>query len=168
MRQPPRLLSILAIVPLAACASPREEYPSLAVRDIERASGTMEVEPAPPPPPPSPAPATIEQLGELVAEARAAHAQFMAAAPEARSIASAASNADPGTDRWARAQVAVADLEARRSRAMIALADLDRLYVNAATEAVQIEVIEDTRSEIATMIAEQNAVIESLLEMLAS
>lgn len=162
-RLPLRILPGLALVAvLGACASPGTDYPSLALRDAERISGTMEVDP-PPPPPPAPAAATLEQLPQLTAEARAAHAQFVEAAPAARSRVNAAVGASRGSDSWSVAQVAVADLEARRSRAMIALADLDRLYVGAFTAAEDITAIEAARGEVDALVQQQNAVITELL-----
>lgn len=147
---------------LAGCTAPQEEYPTLAVRDIERVSGTMQVAPPPPPPAAQP-PATLERLDELVADARTSHTQFLAAAPAARSSAQAASGAATGSDSWGRAQVAIADLEARRSNAMIALADLDRLYVNASSSAEDLTPIVAARDEIGALVDEQNSIIDSLL-----
>ncbi len=156
------LIYLAPLALLAGCAAPQEDYPSLAVRDIERVSGTMEVAPPPPPPAVQP-PATLERLDELVADARSAHAQFLAAAPAARNSARAARGAATGSDNWGRAQVAIADLEARRSSAMIALADLDRLYVNAASSAEDLTPIVAARDEIGALVDEQNSVIDSLL-----
>lgn len=156
-------LATMAIAALlAGCAAPRADYPSLAVRDSERVSGTMEVAPPPPPPAAQP-PATLDQLDELVAHARSAHEQFLAAAPDARDSAQAASEAEPGSEDWGRAQIAIADLEARRSVAMIALADLDRLYVNASSSAEDLTPIVTARDEIGALVDQQNAVIDSLL-----
>ncbi len=170
MVQVPRLSSSvffsLALFPLlAACAATGEGYPTLATRDIERMGGAMEVEPAPPPPPP--APATLATLEELEATARAAHAEFLAAAPRARTLAAAASGAARGSERWAVAQVAIADLESTRSEAMIALADLDRIFVEAATSAQSTDSITAVRSDIDALVAEEDAVIGSLLATVA-
>ena len=150
---------------LGACAAAGEGYPSLATRDIERTGGVMEVEPAPPPAPP--APSTLATLEELEATARAAHADFLAAAPRARALTSAARGAARGSERWSVAQVAIADLESTRSEAMIALADLDRIFVDAVTSAQATESINAVRTEIEALVAEENAVIESLLATLA-
>lgn len=155
-------LLVFALLPLvSACAGAGEDYPTLAVRDVERAGGMMEVEPAPPPPPP--APSTLTSLDDLAATARAAHAEFLAAAPRARTLASAASGAARGSERWAVAQVAIADLESKRSDAMIALADMDRIFVEAATSATATDSISEVRSEIDALVAEEDAVIQSLL-----
>lgn len=160
-----RLSPLLPLALLAACASPSAEYPSLAVRDIERVSGTMEVEPAPPLP--QPAPATLAQLDDLAATARAAHERFMAAAPQARTVTQSAAGTQPGSDSWARAQVAIADLEAQRSQAMIALADLDRIYVEATTSAQDTDSIARVRSQIDALVSEQDDTIRALLATLA-
>lgn len=156
-----RLSVLPSLALVAACASPAADYPSLAVRDIERVSGTMEVTPAPPLP--APPAATLASLDDLAATARAAHQRFLGAAPEARSLAASAAGAAQGSDSWARAQVAIADLEAQRSQAMIALADLDRIFVEAATSAQSTDSITAVRSEIDALVAQQDAVIRSLL-----
>lgn len=149
---------------LGACAtSSADEYPSLAVRDAERVSGTLQpAAPEPYAPPPTPA-AVLDRLDQLAGEAASAHQAFLAAAPQARSAVSAARGTQPGDDSWARAQVAVAGLEASRSRAMIALADLDRLYVDAAVGGEELERIAATRDRVATQVDEQNATVDGLL-----
>ena len=50
---------------------------------------------------------------------------------------------------------------------MIALADLDRIFVDAATSAQATESINAIRTEVEALVAEENAVIESLLATLA-
>ena len=158
-------LSAATLALLAACASPDGAYPSLAVRDVERVSGSMEVEPAPPPP--APAPATLADLEALAENARQAHQRFLDAAPEARSVTNAAAGAPRGSEAWSRAQVAIANLEAQRSQAMIAMADIDRIYVDAATSAIATESIRDVRSSIDALVAEEDALIRDLLAILA-
>lgn len=160
----PFCLGTLAL--LAACAAPQGQYPSLAVRDVERMSGTMEVEPAPPPP--APPASTLAELGALAAQARAAQQAFAALAPTARSTVAAAAGQGPGSENWSRAQIAVAELESRRSQAMIALADLDRLYVAAAAEGLELAHIATVRDEVELLVTQQNALIDSLLGALAS
>ena len=159
-----RALLLLPLV--AACATPAEEYPSLALRDAERISGTFE--PAPPTPyvpPPTPA-AVLGRLEQLAAEAASAHRAFLAEAPAARSAVAAASGAELGSESWAVASVAVAGLEGTRSRAMIALADLDRLMVDAAVEGGELARIVAVRDAVTAQVNEQNATIEQLLRSL--
>jgi len=157
-----RLLLALALpAGLASCASaPEGAYPSLAIRDIERVSGTL----APPDPPPAPeplAPATLQRLDSLTGLASEAHAQFLAAAPGTRQIAQ--NTGAIGSESWARAQVALADLQAVRSQAMIALADLDRLYVDAMTGGTDaVQPIAAARDSVIEMVAEEDRVIAAL------
>lgn len=147
---------------LGACAA-SDAYPSLAIRDVERASGTMA--PAEPASPVMLAPATgvVDRVDRLAADAASAHRAFLAAAPPARSAVAAARGSGPGADAWARAQVAVAGLESTRSRAMIALADLDRIYVDAAVEGTDLARIAAARDQVAAQVGEQNAAIDAML-----
>lgn len=154
----------LVLLPLlSACATAGEEYPSLAMRDAERVTGTVEpVAPTPYVPPPTPA-AVLDRLDRLAADAASAHQAFLAEAPAARRAVTAARGAEFGSDGWARASVAVAALEGVRSRAMIALADLDRLMVDAAVVGGELERIVAVRNAVTTQVDEQNATIEGLL-----
>ncbi len=161
-----RLPILALLLPLAACASQGGDYPSLAVRDAERWTGTMaagEAEPYVPVPPGAP---TLERAAQLTAEARSIHAEFLAAAPSARSSVSAAQGA--GSDSWAVAQVAVADLEARRSRVMVALADLDLIYANASNAGEATDPVADERNAVAEMVEEESTLIGELLRRLAN
>lgn len=153
--------ALLLLPLLAACATPEGEYPSLDIRPAERASGTLQPPPAPYVPPPTPAP-VLGRLEQLAADAASAHRAFLAEAPAARSAVAAANGAEPGSDGWARASVAVAGLESSRSRAMIALADLDRLMVDAAVEGGELERIVAVRNTVIAQVDEQNAAIERL------
>jgi hypothetical protein len=155
------------LVPLAAaCSTPDGEYPSLAIRDAERVSGTFEpTPPTPYVPPPTPA-AVLGRLEQLAADAASAHRAFVAEAPAARSVIGAASGAEFGSDGWARASVALAGLESARSKAMIALADLDRLMVDAAVTGGELDRIVSVRNTVTAQVEEQNATIEGLARSL--
>jgi hypothetical protein len=148
---------------LGACETASDEYPSLAIRDLERAAGTLL--PAEPATyiPPSPPAGALDRLDRLAADAADAHRAFLAEAPQARRAVAAARGTGPGADSWARAQVAVAGLETTRSRTMIALADLDRLYVDAAVEGEALDRIDAVRDRVVTQVEEQNAAIEGML-----
>ena len=151
---------------LGACATPSEEYPSLALRPAERVTGTMQPPlPAPYVPPPTPA-AVVDRLAQLSGEAASAHRAFLAEAPRARTAVAAARGAQVGAESWSVAQVAVAGLESARSRAMIALADLDRLYVDAAVGGEELTRIGAVRDQVSGQVDEQNATIEGLLGQL--
>jgi hypothetical protein len=155
--------ALLLVSLLAACATTEGEYPSLALRDAERATGSFEPVTAEPYiPPPTPA-AVVGRLDQLAAEAASAHRAFIAEAPGVRSAVAAARGAAEGDESWSLAQVAVAGLEASRSRAMIALADLDRLYVDASLGGEELTRIAAARDTVAAQVDEQNATIETLL-----
>ena len=151
-----------AIALLGACATP-EGYPDLGLREAERVTGTLNVPDAPVFTPSPATPATLAQLDELVQSAQSAHAEFMAAADEARGPVNAARGAAIGSEQWAVAQVAVADLESLRSQAMIALADIDRIYLSAATEGGEIARIETARGEVAALVEDENRLVAALL-----
>ena len=149
---------------LAACQSTGEEYPTLAIRDVERVSGTLQP-PAPYVPPPQP-PEVSDRLARLSAEVASAHDVFQREAPAARNLVEAARGSGIGSEAWAVAQVALAGLESARSRAMIALADLDRLYVDAATEGTELGRIATARDGAIAQVEQENATITSLLGLL--
>lgn len=165
---------MLPILPaIAGCASPAGDYPSLAIREAERATGTMAVPASPPPPPPSPsppsppAPAMAAELAALADAAAQAHRAFLAAAPAATRTIEAARSAGTGSEPWARAQVALAGLTSARSRTMMPLADLDRLYVAAAVEGGALAPIAAIRDPVEAQVAEQSRIIERLSAVLA-
>jgi|SoiMethySBSTD1v2_1073268.scaffolds.fasta_scaffold875737_2 hypothetical protein len=156
-------LLVLLGLSLGACTTASDDYPSLAIRDVERAAGSMQpAEPAAYVAPPPPA-AVLDRLDQLAADAASAHSVFRSEAPRVRTTVAAARGAGPGTDSWALAQVAVAGLESTRSRAMIALAELDRIYVDAAVEGTELTRIGATRDRVAAQVDEQNAAIEQML-----
>ena len=151
-----RATSLLCLPLLAACASPAGHFPSLDIREGERVSGTIA---APAAPPLAPSPASAGDLASLAVTAQASHAAFSQAVPQARALVAAAQAGDG----WSAAQVAIADLEARRSALMIALADLDRLLVDAATNGADSTAIAATHAEAAALAGEEDRVIGELL-----
>lgn len=164
--KPIRLAFLVPLASLAACAGQSGEFPSLAVRDAERWTGTMEAGAAQPYVPAPVAAPTVERTAQLAAQARSLHAEFLAALPSARSRVSAAQGAGAGSDSWAVAQVALADLEARRSQVMIALADLDLIHADASTAGEAVAPLADQRSAVEAMVAEESALIADLLARL--
>lgn len=161
---PKRLLAALSCACTAACATAPGDYPSLAIRDAERVSGTLQ--PAEPYVPPAPTPAVIANLEGLVEQAAAAYESFRGKLDAARSTVRAASGAGVGNDAWAAASVAIAGLETERSRVMIALAELDRLHVNAATEGGALEDLEAAQGLVGRMADDQTAAIDEMLSVL--
>ena len=167
MRPPANPLRHALFAPLAAsllagcAAAPEGAYPSLAIRDVERVSGTLEP-PAVTYVPPAPPSGTLNELDALVSRAQTAHGRFVEQAPALRSRVASANGAPVGSEGWAQAQVALAELETIRSEAMIALADLDRLYVEAATEGQSLAEVASARDEVIALVEQEDAVIAEL------
>jgi len=115
---------------LQGCAA-STDYPSLAVRPVERvegsglpATGSAEAIPTLPP-----ASADLtSRLSGLVAVARKAHTNFQAKQASTERAVAAAGPAR--SDGWTSAEVALSDLQTSRSGALTALAELDQLYVD--------------------------------------
>lgn len=158
---------VLAALPwLAACAANADRYPSLAVRDVERQEGRFEPVASTPLDVPEvaiPAGGSLpDRLAALDAAAEAAHRQFLASVQTATRRANAAAGAAVGSDAWASAQVALADLDSARSATAIALADLDTLMVANAVQAQDLSAIEAVRQEVLAKVAEEDAVLARL------
>jgi hypothetical protein len=142
-----RLLVLPPIAALAACASAQGNYPSLAIRPAERASGTL-TPAAATPVFAAPAPAALDRVSQLAADAKAAHQAFVEAVAGARAAIAGARRAAVGDDAWARGEAALADVRAGRAKTMIPLADLDRLLVDAATQGQATDRIAAARDEV--------------------
>ena len=159
-------LALILPVCLAGCATASDQYPSLAIRDVERAAGRFE--PAPPAPFPVPEVASplsgslTEQLAALGARARTAHAAFTASAPRAERAAAAAAGDAVGSPAWAAAQVALADLDSARSLTAVALAELDTLMVSRAVQAESLEAIEAVRQDVIAQVAAEDETLARL------
>lgn len=161
-----RTLIFAALPALAACATSGDRYPSLAIRDIERAEGRFE--------PVASAPLAVpevavrdasplaDQLAALGASAAASHRAFLASASVATRHANAAAGAAIGSDAWASAQVALADLDSARSATAIALADLDTLMVANAVQARDLAAIEAVRQQVLAQVTEEDVILARL------
>lgn len=156
-----RLPVLPLIAALAACASAQSEYPSLAIRPAERASGTMQPIAAEPVLTPLP-PTTLDRVSQLAADARANHRAFVDQVASARSAISGAGSAAVGTDAWARAEAALADVRAARSKTMVPLADLDRLFVDAGTQGEATNRIAAARDEIEGLVTSEDRTVAEL------
>lgn len=152
---------------LAGCSSTATEgYPSLAIRDMERVEGSFEAAPAQRLDVPAVevdlAGGLDSRLAALVGQARDAHAEFTSARPATERLVSAAANTTIGSDSWAAAQVALADLDSARSIAAVALADLDLIHAAAAVQAQDLAAIDAARDSVLAMIAEEDASLAQL------
>ncbi len=148
----------------AACASTGGDYPSLAVRDAERAEGQFVTgEPARLDIPPVEVDLTgglDARLSSLVSAAEEAHAEFVSVQPRAARLVAAAGGT--GSDSWAAAQVALAELDSARSRAAIPVGDLDMIYTATRVAAEDASAIEAARTRVITLVSEEDAVLEDL------
>ena len=155
-----RVLAIMLCILAAGCASTPGDYPSLAIRDAERVSGTLQ-----PAEPYVPAPidaATLASVEGLVQQANAAYAAYRGKLERVRATALRARGASVGSDAWAAASVALAELETERSRTMVALADLDRLYVAAATEGAATAELANAQNTVNEMVEFETAQINEI------
>lgn len=157
----------LALLPcLAACATPADRYPSLAIRDVERAQGRFEPTVQPPLPLPELATAdgapVTERLAALRVAATAAHNAFLDRAASATRTIGAAAGAPQASVAWANAEVALADLESARSTTAIALGDLDALMVATAIQAQDVSAIEAVRQAVIAQVAAEDATLATL------
>ena len=162
MHRTPRILLLACALPaVVGCAAGDGRYPSLQMRPAERVAGSFEV--ASPPPSPAPlAEGTLGRLGELEAAAQAAHTRFIAQAPEARRLVLAGRGADVADNRWAAAQIALADLDGIRSETAVALGDVDLLFVDATLGNVERAAVERTREVIVGLVREEDRMLASL------
>jgi hypothetical protein len=156
-----RIPALSLILLLAACAN-GGDYPSLALRPAERMQGTLTPDtPDVAVPPLAALSADIAQrLAELRHDAAARHAEFTAAVPATQRLANAAGAT--GSDSWASAQVALADLDSLRSRAAVPLADLDTLWVDATLEEGPREAVAAVRDEIEAMVKREDETLARL------
>lgn len=151
---------------LAGCATAPDRYPSLAIRDVERAQGQFETAPATgidvPDVAVPPGGSLAERLSALSAAADDSHRSFLTNIPAATRLANAAAGAAIGSTTWASAQVALADLDSRRSATAIALADLDTLMVANAVKAEDISTIEQVRQQVLAHIGVEDETLATL------
>ena len=153
---------------LSACTTDSSKYPTLEIRPqertVQRVEGTFQPVPAAQDERPLiPVSADLlERLSQLQVAANIAHNDFLAAAPNARADATAAQGAEIGSDEWASAQIALADLDSARSRAAISLGDLDILFVEATVGFETRAQIDNARSSIIALLTEEDAILAEL------
>lgn len=152
------------VLVLAGCAADKVNYPSLARRPIEKVSETAAAT-APPPAQTAVAPVNPELSGRvasLVAKAREAHVAFVGKQAHDVQLVTAGSGAAQGSEAWATASIALADLESARSLAMVPLADLDQMFAAASIEGSDITAIAAGRDQVGGWVAEEDAVLAGL------
>jgi hypothetical protein len=160
-------LAAALIVTLTACSADTTNFPSLARRPAERMVGSP-APAAPAPVAPVPDAGLPARLATLVEQARDADRRFAARREAAERIVVRGSGSAPGSESWAIASVALADLESARSDAMIALADLDELYAASRTASGMPgsggdwATIAAARDQVISLIAEEDRVLADL------
>lgn len=159
----PFACSALAIL-LTGCAADTTNYPSLARRPAERVTGTAEADAAQPAPglPALPSPELSARLAQLTGEAEAAHRDFVAKRDRATELVAAARGAAVASESWSVASIALAELEAARSRAMIALADLDSLYAAEGVAGGPSAAVGAARDQVIALVGQEDAVLAEL------
>src|SRR5690606_8425724 len=106
--------------------------------------------------------AVLDQISALTKDAAEANANFTHSLGAARTAVRSGAGSSAGNDAWARAQVALANLQAERSKATVALAELDRLYIEAALGNADLSRLESARQEISGQVDAQSAIIRQL------
>lgn len=162
-------LLVMVSIPLSACAT-KADYPSLARRDAERIRGTVEAAPATPVPPPAPPPpdaAISARLAQLVEQARTANGRFAEQRGRTEQVVAQGARTAKGSERWAVASVALAQLESARSDTMVAMASIDEIHAADAlahynTPSGDERAIAAAQAEVAAWIDEQDAVLDAL------
>lgn len=155
----------LVVTAVTGCAGDSGAYPSLALRPFETGTPTAAPAPAPEPIRPVISPAA---LAGLRAEAAAAHAAYLAREGEAERLARAARGQPFESDARAAALVALADLDSRRGTTAGALARLDTLAGEAAATLASDPALTGAQTEVAALVAREDAGIARLWDVLGS
>ena len=156
-----RLTAALTAASLIAGCAPSGDFPSLAMRPVERDPAAEPERPAPPQAPADPQ--LTARIGELLAQVRQGESAFRAALPDAQRAARAAGGA--GSESWIAAQQEISRLEAVRAPTVAALAELDALSVersNVPTAVADYAALTAAAEEAGTLAAAQRAEIDRL------
>ncbi|MEQ8410898.1 MAG: hypothetical protein RIB52_05030 [Erythrobacter sp.] len=167
---PPLLAAPLAALLLSACAGGSGDYPSLAIRDVERQYGRFVPSEGTPPPTTAPAPppapvapvADPQRIAALVAAADASFGTFAAREDRVSALVAAAAGRAIDSDARAEALIALSDLSALRSATAMPLGDLDLLAAEAATTFAPTADIDQARTRVLTLVERQDAVLAEL------
>lgn len=150
---------MICALAMAGCVGDGDQYPSLAIRDVERLAGTE---------PPRPAPDAVapivsaQDLSAIVTRARVFDQRFADARPGAIRLVRQAASAGIDSDIRARALVAVADLRSLHGETALVLADLDRLEAEAASAVAPIADIRAAQAEVAAITRDQDRAIAAI------
>lgn len=164
-----RLFAFLALFLVGSLDAPAaaRDYPSLARRPIESrdrgevtASGPVEPAPADP--------ALVAEVATLSQKAAAGDAAFQTKLADGRTAVAQADGADPVSESWVVAQVAISALDSARYDSVAALASLDTLHVermnaaDSARVAADMATVDPTRADVLAMVDRQNDALDAL------
>jgi hypothetical protein len=147
------------------CADASGPYPSLALRPFETGVPQSAPDPSPTPIRPATAPAL---LAELRGTASASHAAFLTREAEAERIVRAARGLSFESEPRAAALVALAELDTQRAATASALARLDRLAADAASALAADPGLTTLQTEVAALLAREDAGLARLWESMGS
>lgn len=174
-------LAALAALGMAVsgCAGSKTDYPSFAIptpsadgdRFAMRFPGANVPQAADPGDLAAPLPEDLDgRIGAITARADAARADFVTTLITTRRRVDGARGAGVTSDRWAEAEVSLANLTSLHNNATLALADLDLLAAQAATalaSADRIAAIAAAQARIAKVVEEQDQQLATLGSELA-
>ncbi|GMN02722.1 hypothetical protein [Erythrobacter sp. MTPC3] len=160
-------LPVAVIVTLSGCAGDTGRYPSLAIRDVERASGQFTPTSAETQSPIRPV-ASAAQLSDLLESARQSQLRFANARGDTERLVRSAQGRSIDSNARQLALVALADLATLRSDTALAIGDLDLLKAEAATTFAPQADIDAARAEISTLLDAQDSALDTLWARLQS
>ena len=157
---------LLLLLPLAACAAPSGDFPSLAPRAIEQRS---DAEPEPVVVTAAPDPALDARVADLLRQAETGSASFNTAADRIATRLPAARAGGVGSDAWVDAQTAISQLLPSREAISGAQADLEQLAIDrAAAGQPPYPALEAARQTVTAAATAQRVRYEALVAALAS
>lgn len=158
--------ALLLLLPLAACAAPPGDFPSLAPRPIEQRS---DAEPETVVVTAAPDPALDAKIADLLKQVETGAAAFNTAADRIGARLPAARSGGVGSDAWVDAQTAISQLLPSREAISGAQADLEQLAIDrAAAGQPPYPALERAKQTVTTAATTQRARYEELVAALPS
>lgn len=155
----PFLLAALSGAMVSGCVGSGDKYPSLAMRDVERADyASSQARPAEPVPPVI----SDSDIASIVARARGLNADFVASRPQTARIVATVPGTGPESEARSRALVALADLTSLHGQTALVLGELDRIEAQALREFAPIEAIRAAQQNVAQWVQQQDAALTDL------
>lgn len=148
---------------VGGCAGDSDQYPSVAIRDVERAQGQFEPSaPIEPAELPIRSMAPSESVEEILDRAGGAYQSFLAREGDVRRLVAQARGTSSESDARGKAVVAIADLTSLRSELEIALADLDLLVTERSNRLVDYKEADIAHALVLDLATEQDRTLSAL------